>query len=190
MIVGVTIIVFLMIVVFSGVAMYNGIVSGKNSVKRAWANVITQERFKLKLIPKLTEFLQGYKDFEKNLLNEITKLRVATDELSSENIDTNTLVEVDKISKKLTAGLNVAVEAYPELKASELYGALMKELSEAESNIAASIRIFNQNVEFFNNSLQTFPSNLVNKLFNKEILMNVFTDTEANKGFDYKPNLN
>jgi LemA protein len=85
------------------------------------------------------------------------------------------------------SGLNVAVEAYPELKASDLYKGWMKELAEAESNVAAAIQIFNRNVEDFNNSLQVFPGNMVNGFFNREKPLATFTDPEAEADFEYKP---
>ncbi len=60
-------------------------------------------------------------------------------------------------------------ENYPDLKASQLYNNLMSEISEQQENIgAAPIRIFNQNVEDFNNGIEVFPNSLINGWFKQE----------------------
>ena len=182
-ILGTTLIIVLLII-----AMRNGIVRGKNAVERAWANVITQERYKVKVIPKLTKALSEYKEFEQDLQTKITELRTAMGKLSDKVVDVSALRKTEGLIQGPMSGVNVAVEAYPDLKTSDLYRSWMRELSEAESNVAAAIRIFNQNVESFNNSLEVFPSNMVNEWFNKETAVDTFTDTEAEAGLEYKPN--
>ena len=64
----------------------------------------------------------------------------------------------------------------------------MREIAEQQENIGAAIRIFNQNVESFNNGIEIFPNSLVNSMLNKKSKLNTFNDTEAEAGFDYKPN--
>ena len=76
-----------LIIVLSVIAMRNGIVRGKNAVERAWANVITQERYKVKVIPKLTEALSEYKEFEQDLQAKITELRTAMGKLSDKVVN-------------------------------------------------------------------------------------------------------
>lgn len=65
-------------------------------------------------------------------------------------------------------GLNIAVEASPDLKASEVFNNLMREIAEQQENTGAAIRIFNQNVEYFNNGIQVCPNSLVNASLNKK----------------------
>ncbi|MFP3480741.1 LemA family protein, partial [Burkholderia sp. SIMBA_057] len=81
------------------------------------------------------------------------------------------------------------VENYPELKASETYQKLMREITDQQENIGAAIRIFNQNVEDFNNGIEVFPNSLVNSMLNHKEKIKTFSDSQAEEGFEYKPNI-
>jgi len=169
------------------VGLRNGIVSSKNRVKRAWADVIAYQRKKLNVIPALEKGLKDHQAYEEGVLTQITALRSSVAKLSTDKMDVGQLQEVDQQSKSLLTGLRVAVEAYPVLKTSELYAGWMRELAEAEENIAAAIVIFNSTVQTFNDYIQEFPGNLVNSSFNHERPLDTFTDSNAQNQFEYKP---
>lgn len=168
------------------VLIYNGIITRMNAVERGWANVITQERQKNKMIPHLEQVVAQFQLHETNLQTQITSLRSGIAQLQSDNIDAGQLEQVESRTKELMQGLNIAVEAYPELKASEVFNNLMREIAEQQENIGAAIRIFNQNVEDFNNGIQVFPNSLVNASLNKKSRVTPFHDSEAAAGFEYK----
>ncbi|OOE81426.1 hypothetical protein BZG72_11205 [Salinivibrio sp. PR6] len=166
----------------------NTIISNYNGVERAWASVLTQERQKNKIIPYVEQLVEDYKLHETSLFTEITKLRTSIDQLSDAQVDTELLEEAEKQTSNFLSGLRVTVEAYPELKASDAYLKLMDEISEQQEQVGAALRIFNQNVESFNTSIQVFPNSLVNKWVNNKQAITVFYDSEASAGFEYKPN--
>ncbi|GAA4885210.1 LemA family protein [Ferrimonas pelagia] len=170
------------------IVVYNGIIGAYNAVERGWASVLTQERQKNKIIPTIEKLVEDYKLHESGVLTEVTKLRSALADLKEGQMDANCLAKAEQSTAGLMKGLQVAVEAYPELKASDVYLKLMAEISEQQAQIGAAIRIFNQNVEDFNNKIQMFPGSVVNGMFNKKQKINTFTDQEAESGFDYKPN--
>ena len=171
------------------IAIYNGIINRENAVKRAWADVITQERQKNKILPHIEQVASRYTEFEENVQTQIAALRSALAKLHSDRPDTQRLAEVEQQTRQLMQGINIAVEAYPELKASELFNNLMREISEQQENIGAAIRLYNQNVEDFNNGITVFPNVLVNNWFMHKQPVNTFTDQEAAAGFDYRPNI-
>lgn len=171
------------------VSMYNGIVEGKNRVKRAWADVIAYQVQKIKVIPELERGLKQYQEFEQGTQEKLAELRSSLGRLSGEVIDPKALEKVQSQSQMLLSGLRATFEAYPNLKTSDLYRRWMKELSEIQSNITAAITIFNQCVQSFNNSLQVFPSNLVNARLNHETPVTVFSDSKAQAEFEYQPNI-
>lgn len=166
--------------------LYNGIVQAKNAVERAWADVIAWERKKNKTFPKLEELAKHYTGFEETVMTKVAELRSALAKLS-QSVDPAALAAVEQQTAALLKGINIAVEAYPDLKASGVLESVMRELSELQHNIAAAITIFNRNVESFNNSIQTFPGSLVNTIFNHEKKIKPFTDREAQAGFEYRP---
>lgn len=178
---------FALVIVGTVVGLRNGIVSAKNRIQRAWADVIAYQRKKLKVIPALEQGLKDHQVYEQDAFKEITALRTSVGKLSEGRVDVAQLQEVSMRSKALLSGLRVAVEAYPILRTSELYAGWMRELSEAEENIAAAIVIFNASVHGFNDRVQLFPGNLVNSWFNRETPLDTFTDSEAQDEFEYRP---
>ncbi|PHS43791.1 MAG: hypothetical protein COB05_17775 [Marinobacter sp.] len=170
------------------IGIYNAIINRKNAVRRAWADVMTQERQKNKILPELEKVVGQYSEFEQGLQTKITELRSMLGNLSNDTPDANKLQEVEKLSESVLSGIRVSVEAYPELKASDLFNNLMREITEQQEHIGAAIRIFNYNVEQFNNGIQNFPANMVNGVLNKESQIDTFSDSEASSGFEYKPN--
>ncbi|WP_265100849.1 LemA family protein [Vibrio sagamiensis] len=139
-------------------------------------------------MPNLEELANQYKGFEYAILKQITELRTAINDLDDSSMDKVALGNAETKTKDLVAELKVAVENYPELKASNLYNNIMKQIVEQQEDIGASIRIFNQNIELFNNGIQVFPNSLVNSVLNKKEILGTFKDSEAENAFEYKPN--
>lgn len=178
---------FALIGISTVISLRNGIVSSKNRVKRAWADVIAYQRRKLNVIPALEQGLKDHQAYEQSTLEKLVALRSAVSALSAETVNIGQLQQAEQLSKSLLSGLRVTVEAYPALKTSELYAGWMRELSEAEENIAAAIVIFNGTVHVFNDGIQEFPGNMVNTWFNREQPLETFTDSAAQAGIEYQP---
>lgn len=184
----IVLLVFLALVALAVIMIYNGIITRKNAVQRAWAGVVTQERQKNKILPELEKIVSEHKEFETQVLSDITKLRSGLTQLNDGDINPQGLGDIEKLMKSVSSGIQVTMEAYPDLKTVTPMTNLMKEIAEQQENIGAALRIFNQNVEAFNSGIEVFPNNLVNSMLNKEQLIAVFYDDEASAGFDYKPN--
>lgn len=180
-------IVVLIIVV--GIVIYNGIISRMNAVARAWADVVVQERQKNNIIPDLEKIAEQYGQYERSIMTQVTELRSSLQRLNTDSMDLQSLTDTHKKTTNLLNGLYAVAENYPDLKASQLYNNLMSEISEQQENIGAAIRIFNQNVEDFNNGIEVFPNSLINGWFNKKRKLSTFSDAQAESGFDYKPDI-
>ncbi|GAA0858636.1 LemA family protein [Aliiglaciecola litoralis] len=183
----IAIIVVVVIIALWILIAYNEIVKKFNLVKRGWADVTAQERQKGRIIPELEKVLKDHKQFETDLLPKIVALRSGLSELNDAEVDPSKLKDITAASKELRSGLELTVEAYPELKASESFSNLMTQITNQEENVGAALRIFNQNVEIFNSTIQVFPNNLINSSLNKKKEIEVFTDSEASESFEYKP---
>ncbi|MDZ4020999.1 LemA family protein [Pseudomonas sichuanensis] len=168
-------------------AIYNSIIEKGNAAKRAWADVHTYERGKLEVLEPLQQLLPKYTGYEHNLLERITSLRSGIGSLT-ENADVSLLKKIETMSHELTSALKVSVEAYPELKASDLYKQLMSEISDQQENVNAAIAIYNLQVERFNNGIQTFPANLVNEKLTKRTAITPFNDENVTNKIGYRPN--
>lgn len=166
----------------------NNIVRNENATKRAWADVASFERQKVKILDDLTPLVEKYSHFEQDTMTQITALRQNILKLKADSQDISTLEKIEQQTAQLIKGMNVQIEAYPELKANEIYQQLMHEISNQNENVGAAISIFNRNVEHFNNSIQIFPNNVINGFTLNKKTLKPFTDRTQDSNFDYKPN--
>ncbi len=157
-------IIFIVIIVVIGfyfVGLYNSLIGLRNRVKNAWAQIDVQLKRRHDLIPNLIETVKGYMTYEKQLMENITKFR-------SQAMSSNTVGEKAQTEGLLSGALGqlkVAVENYPDLKANQNYLALQEELTSTENKISFARQAYNDQVLFFNNKIQMFPSNIVAGMF-------------------------
>ncbi len=154
-------IVVAVILVFSLIRMYNRLVRLRNQVKNAWAQIDVQLKRRHDLIPNLIETVKGYMKHERETLEAVTKMRAQAMEASG-------VEEKAAAEGKLSAALGqfkVAVEAYPDLKANTNFLSLQEELTSTENKISFARQNYNDQVLFFNNKIEVFPSNITASLF-------------------------
>ncbi|XKM12625.1 LemA family protein [Orbaceae bacterium ac157xtp] len=183
--------IFILIIIAVIIAIFsinNKIIRNYNSAKQAWADVIALERQKNKILPEIEQIAKQYKEYESTILTNITELRTTLNNLSLDSMDGNQLKIAHNNTRSLLNNLYAVSENYPDLTSSNLYNNLMKEIAEQQDNIGAGIRVFNRNVADFNTSIEVFPNSIVNEKFTKKSKINEFSDSEAEQGFEFKPN--
>lgn len=160
----------LFLTAFSGCG-YNSLVEQDEKVNQAWAQVENQYQRRADLIPNLVKTVQGYADFEKDVLTEVTELRskvgqikLSTDDLSDEDKFKQFSDAQDKLSGALSRLLVVA-ENYPQLKANENFLQLQSQLEGTENRISVERKKFNEAVQEFNTSVRRFPTLITAKIF-------------------------
>lgn len=144
------------------VAIYNGMVKMRNNVDKEWRNIDVQLERRYALIPNLLETVKGYAKHERETLELVTAYR-------SKAMGAKTVAEKAEANQQLSSalsGLNVQLEAYPDLKANTNFLQLQEELASTENKISFSRQLYNQVVTSFNNKIQIFPNNLVAGMFN------------------------
>jgi LemA protein len=114
---------------------------------------------------------------EKELLERITAARSAC--MSAQSV--NDKVAADNLLTSALAGLKVSVENYPDLKANQNFLQLQSELADIENKLAAVRRFFNSATKELNNSVQSFPNNLIANMFgfHKEPMFEVAPEQRA-----------
>ena len=155
MIVGI-VIGFIILIVFS---MYNSLVRMRNKVRQAKSGIDVYLNQRFDLIPNLVECVKGYSKHEKGIFENIVKLRV--EYMNNKGTD---LKKAEKLNDNMNQIIAVA-ENYPELKASEQYLNLQKNLSKIESQLQAARRIYNNEVTKYNTKIATVPSNIIASIF-------------------------
>ena len=151
----------IVIILLYALITYNNLVKLNNSLKEAFGTMDVYLKKRWDLIPNLVETVKGYASHEENTLKEVINLRnKAYDNMSSnEKIKTNQAVSKD-INK-----LMIIAENYPDLKASQNFQDLTKQLAKTEEDIANARKYYNAVTEQFNNKVEMFPSNIFAKLF-------------------------
>ena len=157
--------------------MYNSLINKKNQVENAFGGMDAQLKKRYDLIPNLVKSVKGYMEHEAKTLTEITTLR--TKALSS-NISDDDKVALDNALTSKLGGIMVAVENYPDLKASENFNQLQRSLNEVEEQISASRRAYNATITSYNNSVEMFPTNLLAGILNMQ-RKNVFEIPETQR---------
>ncbi|MCE5345683.1 MAG: LemA family protein [Bacteroidales bacterium] len=153
-------IIFLVILI--AVSLYNRLVRLRNNREQAFADVDVQLKQRHDMIPQLVESVKGYMQHERGVLTEITEARANAIKATSIN---DKIAAETRLSTALD-GLKVAVEAYPDLKASQNFLDLQNEISDIENKIAAARRFFNSATKELNVATELFPSNIIATLFN------------------------
>ncbi|HEX7456061.1 MAG TPA: LemA family protein [Candidatus Nanoarchaeia archaeon] len=140
---------------------YNGLITARNRVKESWSGIDVQLKRRSDLIPNLIETVKGYAKHERAVFENVTKARSAL--LGADTA--KAAAEADNMLTGALKSLFAVAENYPELKASENFKELQKELSDTETKIAASRQFYNSNVLDYNNKLQVFPNVLIANTF-------------------------
>jgi LemA protein len=143
------------LIVFA-IFIYNGLITLRQRVNQAFADIDVQLKQRHDLIPNLIETVKGYAAHERGTLDAVVKARNAA-------MAAQTPGQVAAAENQLTGalrGLLALGEAYPDLKASANFQQLQGELSDLENKIAAARRFFNNAVQEYNTGIQRFPAAL------------------------------
>jgi LemA protein len=139
------------------IGIYNALVRLRNQVDNAWAQIDVQLKRRHDLIPNLVETAKGYMKHERETFEAITQAR-------SQAMGAKSVAETAKAEGHLADALSkfmLVVENYPELKANQNFLSLQEELTSTENKIAFSRQNYNDQVLFYNNKIQMFPSNII-----------------------------
>jgi len=157
----IVVIAVIVVIVLWAISIYNGLVSMRQRVNQAFADIDVQLRQRHDLIPNLVETVKGYAAHERGTLEEVIKARnvaVAAQgpaqQAAAENMLSGALRQLFALS-----------EAYPDLKANTNFQQLQAEIADLENKIAASRRFFNNAVQEYNTGIQRFPAALFAGMF-------------------------
>jgi LemA protein len=152
----------LVVAVLFVIGIYNSLIRLRNQVKNAWSQIDVQLKRRHDLIPNLIETAKGYMKHERNTLDSVTQAR-------SRAVGAGSVGDKASAEGALSGALGkfmLVVENYPDLKANTNFLALQEELTSTENKIGFARQSYNDQVLFFNNKIQMFPSNIIAGMFN------------------------
>lgn len=137
---------------------FNSLVRKRNAVEQAFGSIDAMLKRRYDLIPNLVACVSRYLAHEQKLLTDVVALRA---QAASGRLDANAAVDVNNQLSARLRQLTVAVEAYPQLRASENFLQLQASLNEVEEQLAASRRAYNAAVVEYNNAVETIPASFL-----------------------------
>jgi LemA protein len=158
------IIILIVAIVLWVVLTYNRLVSLKNRAKEAWADIDVQLKRRYDLISNLVETVKGYASHEKEVFEKVTEARTKAMG-ARESQDLKKMAEAENYLAQTLKTLFAVAERYPDLKASQNFLELQKELTDTEDKIMYARRFYNANVRDLNIAMESFPSNIVSSIF-------------------------
>ena len=158
-------ILFVLVLVITGVGTYNSLVNRSQAVDAQWAQVQNVYQRRADLIPNLVNTVAGAANFEKTTLTEITEARASVGKVSlsptTAPTDPAQLAQFEQAQGQLSSALSrllVVVERYPDLKANANFQMLQAQLEGTENRIAVERGRFNDVARDYNSAIKRVPA--------------------------------
>lgn len=166
----------LIVVVIYAISLYNGLVALKEAVIASEKEISVQLDRRGKVFDSLMAVVKKYMSHENDIFVKIAELRNQSKTGNTKEINKEAETELSKIvnSGALTSSLNFTMEAYPELQSSSNVLQLQEEIISTENKLSFAKKAFNNSIEDFNISKESFPDILIVKMF-----------SHLNKNFTY-----
>lgn len=139
------------------IGMYNSLISKRNHVDNAFAQIDVQLKKRYDLIPNLVATVRQYAEHELAVFSSITAMR--SRDYSSMSAEDK--AKFDQSFQQAANNFRAVAENYPILKASENFEMLQRTLNETEEQLSAARRTFNAAVTDYNTTIQSFPSSII-----------------------------
>jgi LemA protein len=150
------------VVILFLVYLYNRLVTRRNRVRNAWAQIDVQLKRRHELIPNLVESVKGYMAHERGVIEAIVRARQQAIAAGS---DVPARAEAENALTRSMRSLVALAEAIPQLRANENMLSFQEELSSTENRIAFARQHYNDAVLDYNTALETVPSVFIARAF-------------------------
>ncbi|AZD54224.1 LemA protein [Pseudomonas chlororaphis subsp. aureofaciens] len=168
----IVVLLVLALLVIYVITVYNGLVARRNRFKNAFAQIEVQLKRRYDLIPNLVETAKAYLKHERDTLEAVTAARNAAlaglKAVAAEPGNPQHMAQLGQAEGALSSAmgrLNVSMEAYPDLKASQNMQQLSEELTSTENKVSFARQAFNDTVMDYNSYKQSFPPVILAGLF-------------------------
>ena len=148
----------ILIVLIWLIGTWNGLVRLRNHCDESWSGIDTELKRRHDLIPNLVEVVKGYAKHERETFEAVVAARTLA---QSEMGTPSQQADAENGLVRALRGLFFVSESYPDLKASENFLSLQRQLSNTEDRIQSARRFYNANVRDMNNRVESFPSSIV-----------------------------
>ncbi len=171
------------------ISLYNGLVSLKHAVSKAWANIDVLLKQRHDELPKLVETCKQYMEYEQETLEKVMQARSSV-AAAQQSGDMAALGKAEGAMRLGLGSLFAVAEAYPDLKANETFQHLQVRITGLENDIADRREFYNESVNNNNVRIEQFPDVIIARFFNfkpfelLEFAVEEKTDVDIGQLFD------
>ena len=170
--------IFLLAVIFTSCGPYDQAVLLQEEVDESWGNVSAAYQRRADLVPQLVATVKGAAENEKEILVKVTQARAGI-------VNAETPEDMTMFGKEINTNINLAFEAYPQIRSTENFGALQAQLEGTENRINKARTDYNGTVKRYNTHIRGFYNSLVLSFFSEEF--NRKEAFKASEGSDVAP---
>jgi LemA protein len=154
----------LLIMLFWTCSSYNGLVTNDNDIKGKWGTVQTQYNRKAKLYGDMVETIKGAAKNEDTTLMRIVQMRSGIPQIN-ENSTPEQVAAADQQWSAVGKAIKINVEAYPTLKATDLFRDFQTVQEGTENRVQIALKDWNDVITNYNNRVMRFPGNIIANMF-------------------------
>ena len=144
------------IIFFTYISIYNKAVSLQEKVDEKWANVQSAYQRRADLVPQLVETVKGAAKKEKEILTKVTEARAGITGINDQILNAKNPEQLEVLGKKINTAINLAYEAYPQIRSTENFSTLQAQLEGTENRIKRERDVYNEAVKDYNTSIRGF----------------------------------
>ena len=157
MIIAGIVLALVLVVVFWGIGVYNGLIRLRNMKDEGWSGIDVQLKRRHDLVGNLVNTVKGYMAHEKDVLEEIAKMRSVAQNAAG-------VAQAAQAEGQLSQALGrlfAVMENYPQLRANENVMQLQNTLTSLEDEIQLARRYYNGTVREYNTRTEVFPASII-----------------------------
>ena len=155
----------LLVIFITYISIYNKAVSLQEKVDEKWANVQSAYQRRADLVPQLVETVKGAAKNEKEILTKVTEARAGITGINDQILNAKNPEQLEVLGKKINTAINLAYEAYPQIRSTENFSTLQAQLEGTENRIKRERDVYNEAVKDYNTSIRGFFASM---FLNKE----------------------
>ena len=170
-----------MLAVLSSGCGYNALQSQDEGIKAAWSEVLNQYQRRADLVPNLVQTVKGFAQQEQDVLLGVTNARAKVGQVNVNPNDAASLKQFSQAQGELSSALSrllVVSENYPQLKSDALFRDLQAQLEGTENRITVARKRYIEQVQAYNVTVRSFPTNLTAKMFGMDVKPNFAVEDE------------
>jgi LemA protein len=148
------------IIFITYISIYNKAVSLQEKVDEKWANVQSAYQRRADLVPQLVETVKGAAKNEKEILTKVTEARAGITGINDQILNAKNPEQLEVLGKKINTAINLAYEAYPQIRSTENFATLQSQLEGTENRIKRERDVYNEAVKDYNTNIRGFFSSM------------------------------